>query len=113
MAQFGRYVGGIDQVVLRWQVLVDEGLLDIVDTHRFMHRRGGRMRVGEQVDLIGVARLAEVSHIPDPLGVAFVAITRRRIIGRFQALGRWRQVGFRLEDDVLCRALTAVAAVFG
>ena len=55
-----------------------------------MHRGWRRVHVREQVGGGGLARLADVHHVPGPLGVAFVAVSRLDIIGRFDALGSRR-----------------------
>jgi hypothetical protein len=45
----------------------------------------------------GLTGFADVHHVARPLGVAFVAVARLDIIGRFDTRGGRRQVPARLE----------------
>jgi len=68
-------------VLLRGHGLVDEGLLDGLRALRLMDGGWGRVDVGEEVRGGGLARFADVHHVPGPLGVAFVAVARLDIVG--------------------------------
>ena len=61
---------------------------------RLMHRGRRRVHVREQVGGGGLAGFADVDHVAGPLRVAFVAVARLDIVGRFDALGgRWQVPG--------------------
>src|SRR5262252_6013401 len=99
-------IGGIHQVFTRRNVLVDQRLLDECGALRFMDRGRRRVHVREQVRGGGVTRFADVHHIPGPRRVAFVAVARLDIVGRFDALGgRW-QVSARPETHIIVGAFS-------
>src|SRR5918999_2507725 len=74
-------VGGIDQVLARWQVLGDEGLLDRPRPLRLMDGGSGRVDMGNQVRGRRLTRLAEMDHVPRPLRVPFVAVAGVGLLG--------------------------------
>src|SRR5437764_4568917 len=82
---------------MRRDVLVDQCLLDGRGALRFMDRGWGGVDVGEQVGRGRLTGFADVDHVPSPLRVAFVAVARLDIVGRFDALGRRWQFPTRLE----------------
>src|SRR5437870_8975671 len=87
----------IDEVIPWGQLFFDEGLLDGDRALRLMHRGGRRVHVREQVRGSWFARFADMHHVARPRRVAFVAVARLNIVGRFDTLsGRW-QVPARLE----------------
>ena len=59
-------------------------------TLRLMDGGRGRVDVREEVGGGGLARFADMHHVAGPWRVAFVAVARVGIIGRFDTLGRWR-----------------------
>ena len=73
----------IDEVLARGHVLLDEGLLDGDRALRLMHRGRRRVHVREQVRGSWFARFADMHHVARPLRVAFVAVARLDIVGRF------------------------------
>ena len=88
-------IGCIDQVFMRRDALVDQCLLDGRGALRFMDRFVSHVR--EQVRGGGFTRFADVYHIARPRRVAFVAVARLDIVGRFDALGSRWQFPTRLE----------------
>src|SRR5712691_5025029 len=96
----------IDEVIPRGYLLLDEGLLDGERAPSLMHRGWCRVHVREQVRGSWFARFADVHHIARPRRVAFVAVARLDIVGRFDALsGRW-QVPARLETHLILGGLS-------
>ena len=79
--KLGADIGRIDKMLSWRQCLVDQGLLDVVRAPGFMDRRRGRMDVGEEMRLGGLAGLRDVDHVACPLCTALVAITRLDIVG--------------------------------
>src|SRR5207245_8861977 len=87
----------IDEVIPRGYLLLEEGLLAGDRALGLMHRGWRRVHVREQVRGSWFARFADMHHIARPRRVAFVAVPRLDIVGRFDTLsGRW-QVPARLE----------------
>ena len=75
-----------------------------------MDRGRRRVDVREQVGGGGLARFADMHHIAGPRRVPFVAVACLDIVGRFDALGRWRQFTVRLETHAALGALPSGAA---
>src|SRR5438552_5006729 len=90
-------IGRIDEVLPRGYLLLDEGLLDGDRALGLMHRGRRRVHVREQMRGSWFARFADMHHVACPRRVAFVAVARLDIVGRFDALGGRRQVAARLE----------------
>ena len=74
-------------MLTRRQLLVHEGLLNGGRALRLMDRGCCRMDVREEVRGGGLARFADMHHVARPCRVAFVAVARVGIVGRFDALG--------------------------
>src|SRR5262245_32177893 len=91
--------GTIDKMLPRRQVFRAHGLVDGGRALGFIDGRGGRVHLREQVGRTGLARLADMHHVPGPLRVAFVAVPCLGIIGGFHPFRRGRQVTIGLEAD--------------
>src|SRR5262249_42880315 len=84
-------ISRIDEVLVWRHVLLDERLLDGLRALGLMHRGWCRVYVREQMGGSGLTCFADVHHVPGPLRVAFVAVARPDIVGRFDApRGRWQ-----------------------
>ena len=90
-------IGRIDEVFTRRQFFVNEGLLNGECALRLMHSSWRRMDVREEVGSGGLARFADMHHVAGPGRVAFVAVARLGIVGRFDALSGRRQCPIRLK----------------
>ena len=91
--------GRIDQMLARGQVFLDERVLDGLCALRFMDARGRRVHMGEEVGHGGLAGFADMHHVAGPRRVAFVAVARLDIIGRFDPFRGRGQRALGLEVD--------------
>src|SRR5207248_6958931 len=91
--------GRIDQMLARGQVFLDERLLDGLCALRFMDASGRRVHMGEEVGHGGLAGFADMHHVAGPRRVAFVAVARLAIIGRFDPFRGRGQLAVGLEAD--------------
>ena len=79
----------INEVLTGRQLLILKGLLDGSRALRLMDAGRGRVDVCEEVRGGRLARFADMHHVAGPGRVAFVAVARVGIVGRFNTLGRW------------------------
>src|SRR5215470_16780786 len=76
-------IGCIDEVLPRRHLLLEEGLLYRGRALRLVDGGRGRVDVREEMGGGGLARFADMHHVAGPGRVAFVAVARIGIVGRF------------------------------